>query len=152
MKTYNFSPTVCMYNLVHSSGNKRYMAKVNAPDYDETSKRWYQIWGRRCLSWESLEYAEEQDFEDADTAFRNKKGISSRKSFYELAYGKQPGTVAHLWLCLSEYVKGQKKTWDMELKDVSKDQLIALEQAIWHWHRTGEVDAAAFGCEPDWRT
>lgn len=151
MKTYHFPPTVAMYNLMHSSGNKRYMAKWNTPDYDEASQRWFQIWGRRCSGWQDLEYAQEQDFADLDTAFRKNPKISCRKSFYEMAYGKQPGSVARMWLCLSEYVNGQKRTWDIELKEVSKDKLIAVEQAVWRWHRTGEVDAKVFGSEPDWR-
>ena len=101
-----------------------------------------QIWGRRCPDWREMEYAQEIDSEDADTAFRNKQEISCRHSLYEITYGEQPGTVQHMWVFLSEYVQGQEKIWDMSMENVSKEKLIALEQAIWHWHRTGEVDTA----------
>ena len=47
-----------------------------------------QIWGRRCPDWCEMEYAQEIDFEDADTAFRNKQEISCRHSLYEITYGE----------------------------------------------------------------
>lgn len=145
------APSVGSYSIIRSSRSKRGMIYWNRPEFDSSCGRWFESCGCHFASWrdeEALMDADEMDmayFHDANPK------ISCRESIYTIEFAKDSELIEEMWIILIDYVKGKCCKCSFRLKQIPKEKAKAADEAIWHWHRTGEVDATVFGSEPDWR-
>ena len=146
------APSVGCYGIVRSARSKRGMIYWNEPEFDSNCGRWFETCGCHFASWRDERALMEADEMDMAYFHDENPKISCRESTYTVEFGDEPDVMDEMWICLVEYVKGSRKYWSFTLEQIPKDTVKTADEAIWHWHRTGEVDTAAFGCEPDWRS